>query len=98
MKLTSPLLEALLSAEREHESALADIRGRIRDERIRLIFESHKIRIGSIVERDGKTNVVTGLSRLDWDTPWAHGHPMKKDGTFSKQEQHLFSEWKVIAP
>lgn len=97
-KITSPFLAKLLETERALKETLSNLAADIRAERLRLIFETYKTRVGSIVEYRGKTYLVRRLSHLDWGMPWAYGSPQKKDGTFSKSEHHLFSEWKVITP
>lgn len=97
-KITSPLLIKLLETERTLKKTLSDLATDIHIERLSLIFGTHKIRVGSIVEYRGKTYLVRRLSHLDWEMPWAYGSPQKKDGTFSKSEHYLFSEWKVITP
>jgi len=72
---------------------------KLRREKVRQLFG---IQIGSIVEVKERTETkigkITQIETGDFGRPkpWVKGFFKKKDGEFSKKEQHFYNNWELI--
>ena len=90
-------IEQLKAEEEKAVEALRDIRALVREEELDICFKTHGLRIGTIVkDNKGKEYKVTQLESLNWGKPWVNGNLKKKDGTWGKNNNHIYGEWTVI--
>ena len=80
-------------------SDLAQIKRDIQAEEEVIVLKEYKVKIGSVVEYEGKEYQVTNINTFSWEgtPPWLKGYMRKKDGNFGIAERNLFSDWTVIS-
>ena len=95
------LSDEILELENEEFSLLQkvnNLRSEIEAKRLLLCEEQFGIRVGSIVERNGKQFKVARIEVGKYwlsGRPWVVGNPKNKNGEFGKQERNLYSSWEV---
>lgn len=95
---TQELLNELEAEDSRVSAQLADIRHDLNEAKLRLVFEMHSVQVGSTVESRGRTFQVSKIICRDMRYPWLEGFPAKKGGGWSKREQWIGPDWKVITP
>jgi len=105
MKTLSDIERELKQIEQDitaHDEAKAKLSASKQSLMKELAVVKYGIAPGSLVTYRNEVYEIVGPDLRYWfdgqDRPWVIARPKKKDGTFSKVERNLYSDWTLTTP
>ena len=78
------------------ESVLEKLQNELHKLKLRRVFLEYGVEVGSLVKHKDKIYKVSKIRVISNGKPWLMGRMRTKAGLWSKQENHLFTNWELV--